>query len=48
MQNIQMNLKTDTEPDFMGEFLDDVIVFSKTVEEHIHDPRANSGVFRGS
>jgi len=36
MQNILMNLKTDTEPDFVDVYLDDVIVFSTPVEEHIH------------
>ena len=31
-----MNLKTDAEPGFVDVCLDDIIVFSKTVEEHIH------------
>jgi len=36
MQSILTNLKTDTEPEFVDVYFDDIIVFSQTMDEHIY------------
>ena len=36
MQNVLMDLRTDDEQEFVDVYLDDIIIFSKTLEEHIN------------
>ena len=39
MQQVISSLNTDSEPEFVSVYIDDIIVFSKTLEKHLHIQR---------